>query len=120
MSPIKEVILIKKNFNWSFYKNNELIEEYKNLKIIDNTYQVNEKLKLIKEDNCYKLERLNDDYKVTIDFKNKTCTIELLQENVFTSINLLEIEIVDKEDKLTIIYMLDDEERNKLVIDLKE
>ena len=81
MSPIKEVILIKKNFNWSFYKNDELIEEYKNLKIIDNTYQVNENLKLIKEDNCYKLERLNDDYKVTIDFKNKTCTIELLQEN---------------------------------------
>lgn len=120
ISPIKEVISIKKYFNWSFYKNDELIEEYKNLKIINNTYKINDNLMLITENNSYKLERINDDYHITIDFKNKNCTIKFLKENLFTEIPLLESEIVDKEDKLTIIYMLDEEERNNLVIDLKE
>ena len=119
MSPINEVIVIKKTFNWSFYKNGELIESYKNLKISDNTYTVNKELKLLKKEG-YILERLTDDYKVIIDFQNKTCTINFIKENLFTKINLLEIEIVDKEDKLTIIYKLDDDETNKLVIDLKE
>lgn len=119
MSPINEVVVIKKMFDWSFYKNDELIESYKNLKISDNTYIINKELKLIKNKG-YILKRINDDYKVVIDFQNKTCTINLLKENLFTEINLLETEIVDKEDKLTIIYKLDDDESNKLVIDLKE
>lgn len=119
MSPINEVVVIKKIFDWSFYKNDELVEQYKNLKISDNTYLVNNELKLIK-DNGYILERTNADYKIIIDFKIKKCTINLLKDNLFTEINLLETEIVDKEDNLTIIYKLDDEEINKLVIDLKE
>lgn len=119
ISPINEVVVIKKIFDWSFYKNDELVEQYKNLKISDNTYLVNNELKLIK-DNGYILERTNADYKIIIDFKIKKCTINLLKDNLFTEINLLETEIVDKEDNLTIIYKLDDEEINKLVIDLKE
>lgn len=119
MSPIKEVVIIKKFFDWYFYKNDVLIESYKNLEMIDNTYLVNENLKLIK-DKGYILERINDDYKIVIDFKTKTCTINLTKEKMFMEINLLETEIVDKEDKLTIIYKLDDDEKNKLIVNLKE
>lgn len=119
MSPIKEVVIIKKFFDWYFYKNDELIESYNNLEMIDNTYLVNENLKLIK-DKGYILERINDDYKIVIDFKTKTCTINLTKEKMFMEINLLETEIVDKEDKLTIIYKLDDDEINKLIVNLKE
>lgn len=119
MSPINEVIIINKVFDWYFYKNDELIETYKNLKVIDNTFLVNNELKLI-QDEGYVLERKNNDYEIIINFKNKICTINLFKENLFTEFKLLDAEIVDKEDKLTIIYKLDEEEMNKLIIELKE
>ena len=55
-----------------------------------------------------------------IDFSNKICSINLLNEKLLTEINLLDLEIVDKDDNITIIYKLDEDEINKLVISLKE
>ena len=55
-----------------------------------------------------------------IDYNKKLCTIKFLNDNLFTEIDLLDLEIVDKDDNITIIYSLDEEETNKLVISLKE
>lgn len=117
---IKEVIAIKTHFNWLFYKNDKLIEEYKNLKIFNDIYEVSNNLKLLKENNNYILKRTGADYEVTINFNNKLCCINFFKENIITELELLQLEIVDKKDKLTIIYMLDIDETNKLVLELKE
>lgn len=111
---------MKKYFDWSFYKNEELIEQYKNVERVSNEFIINENLKLVKDNNNLMLIKLTNEYNITVDFINKICIIKLPSEDLLTEINLLEVEIVDKEDKLTIIYMLDNEEKNKLIIDLKE
>ena len=120
MSPINEVRYIKNYFSWSFYKNDELIESYDNLIRKNKIYKVDNNLQLIKEKNNYILERITDDYKIIFDYNKKLCTIDFLNENLFTEISLLDLEIVDKDDNITIIYKLDEEETNKLVISLKE
>lgn len=81
---------------------------------------MNENLQLINKNNSYILERKTEEYKIKIDFLNKTCSINLLNENLLTEIELLDLEIVDKDDNITIIYKLDEDEINKLVISLKE
>lgn len=111
---------MKKYFDWSFYKNEKLIETYKNIEKDSNEFVVNDNLKLVKDNNKLMLIKITDEYNITIDFITKICSIKLPNEDLLTEINLLELEIVDKEDKLTIIYMLDNEEKNKIVIDLKE
>ena len=76
----------------------------------------------ILEDDDYNTDVIDNnlfEYK-SRNFITKICSIKLPNEDLLTEINLLELEIVDKEDKLTIIYMLDNEEKNKIVIDLKE
>lgn len=114
------MISLKNNFEWLFYKNDDLIEEYKNLKIINNRYIVNNNLSLFKLNDDFYLERNEEDYKIKIDFFNKLCYIYIKREKLDLEIPLLETEIVDKEDKITIIYKLDEEETNKLIINLKE
>ena len=113
-------LYIKTNFIWLFYKNDELIEKYDNVRKNQYSYKVNENLQLINKNNSYILERKTEEYKIKIDFLNKTCSINLLNENLLTEIELLDLEIVDKDDNITIIYKLDEEETNKLVISLKE
>lgn len=120
ISPINEVVYINRLFCWSFFKNDKLIEKYDNLFKEDNTYKVNNNLKLIKKDKSYILERITDEYKLLFDFNKELCTIDLLNENLYTEIKLLDLEIVDKDDNITIIYKLDKEETNKLIISLKE
>ena len=113
-------LYIKTNFIWLFYKNDELIEKYDNVRKNQYSYKVNENLQLINKNNSYILERKTEEYKIKIDFLNKTCSINLLNENLLTEIELLDLEIVDKDDNITIIYKLDEDEINKLVISLKE
>ena len=120
ISPIIEVVYIKTNLSWSFYKNEELVERYDNIIKVENSYKVNENLSLTYEKNSYILERKTEEYKIIIDFSNKICSINLLNEKLLTEINLLDLEIVDKDDNITIIYKLDEDEINKLVISLKE
>lgn len=114
------MISLENNYEWLFYKNETLIEEYKNLKIINNRYIVNDNLSLLKSANEIYLERKDEEYKIKIDFVNNFCFIHMNKENMDLKIPLLETEIVDKEDKITIIYKLDEEETNKLIINLKE
>lgn len=120
ISPINEVIFIKRRFDWLFYKNNELIEEYHNKLISKNIFEINDTLKLYLKDKKYILEKIDNEYKIIFNFTDKICLIELLKENLKTEINLLSSEIIDKGNKITIIYMLEETEINKLVINLKE
>ncbi len=102
-------------FDWKLYQDNQLIEEYLNLNIIDNIYKVNDNLHYDYQHK--KIVRDNDDYSFVIDLNNNEIFIKLNSHNYEGNIPLYKSNITDTKEELVIMYQVSEEEPlNKIII----
>ncbi len=109
-----------KSFTCFFYKNNK--EIYK--EAFENKLSSNKKLKftMLDYDTTVDLEeetflRENKEYIFFLNLKNKSCKVELKQENIFFDVVVEEANMEILSDKIVLEYFIEtDEARNKIII----
>ena len=102
-------------FDWRLYQNNQLIEEYLSLEIINNNYKVSDYLNYDHEKRL--LVKESDDSIINIDLLNNKITIALKDNNFNGEIDLYKSEVIDNNSEISITYQIsEDEPLNKVVI----
>ena len=101
-------------FDFEFFQDEVLINNYNDLEYENDIY--------ITDDISYnhkdkKLTRITNDYHIDIDFNNNLLNIKLLNENYEGKVSLIKNEIKEKDDKIEIIYQIEEKEPiNKIII----
>lgn len=106
-------------FDWLLYTNGRLIEKYLNKTKYNDKYLINNNLFLVFNKKEKYLQKTNDDYKIKLDFLNKTSNIELIKEGLIFTNELYEVEIEEKLNKKKIIYRIDND-INKIIINERD
>lgn len=100
-------------FDWKLYQNEQLIEEYLNLKIMDDVYKVNDNLHFDKKGN--KVIKKTEEHILEIDLNNNLITVKL--DNYEGTLSLYKSNIIDNDNEIVISYQVSNEEPiNKIVI----
>ena len=110
-----------KNAKFTLSKNDN-IELTRIVKIIDNNSEISFKLdgfKMIINDRCFLRE--NDEYKLHLNIKEKTCLLHIKEKNLLYDINVEKIEYNNNRNKIELIYKIEtDDFENKIIIEQGE
>jgi hypothetical protein len=116
-------MLQTEKFDILFYKNEEEIlkNSFDNQIYLNNKYEFN----ILKYNTILDLEkkyfsRENEEYLFNLDIANETCTIHLKKENMTFNIDVDYCILNEKEDEITLEYMIEtDDTKNKIIIKKK-
>lgn len=87
----------------------------------DNKFIISDNMYLLKTSQKFYFYKKEVDYEVTIDFFEKNCLINLLNENKSVNIFLNYLKVIDNSHKIIIIYSLDEmDEQNKIVLEMEQ
>ena len=106
-------------FDWRLYQNDQLIEEYLSLNVLDNIYKVDDCLSYNYDDKL--VTKKTDEYIVIIDLNNGKMSVKIDSDGIDGELSLHKYEITDNDKELVLIYQVSEEEPvNKIIISRRE
>ena len=101
-------------FDFSFFQNDVLINEYEGLSYESETFVTED---ITYNHNDKKLTRITDEYNFIIDLENNELLLKIPDNNYEGSVKLLKSSIEEKDNNINIIYQVDESEPiNKIII----
>ena len=106
-------------FDWRLYQNDQLVEEYLSLNVLNNIYKVDDNLSY-SHDNKTVLKKA-EDYSIIIDLNNGKMIINLDSDKLNGELSLFKYEVSNNDNEIILLYQTSEEEPiNKIIISRRQ
>jgi hypothetical protein len=106
-------------FDWRLYQNDQLVEEYLSLNVLNNIYKVDDNLSY-SHDNKTVLKK-TEDYSIIIDLNNGKMIINLDSDKLNGELSLFKYEVSNNDNEIILLYQTSEEEPiNKIIISRRQ